>query len=257
MKYIYIILVISFLIAILVVSCYGFQFRVISAKPEVWAWFGDYIGGILGALFGFCSIIVVCITFYKQDESQRVQQLDASFFNLLSVQQRIVESIKGGIELKGGATAPPLSGFNYINQLVIVIQNNEKELTDDKNYKEKLFELYKYRVDQNLLGHYYRHLYHILKYIDSSNVPEFIKRKYINILQAQMSDHELYLCVLNCCGECGVDKFVDLLDKYSFLENIRNHGENFGLLIKSLFRKTNFKYYNSRESGIFMKNLSG
>ncbi|MBK8344630.1 MAG: hypothetical protein IPL12_15845 [Bacteroidetes bacterium] len=41
------------------------------------------------------------------------------------------------------------------------------------------------------MGHYFRNLYHIIKYIDNSNIEN--KRTYTNFVRAQLSSHELAL----------------------------------------------------------------
>jgi hypothetical protein len=81
-----------------------------------------------------------------------------------------------------------------------------------------------------VLGHYFRNLYQILSFIDSyghrlssghiSN--EFPARKrYANMLRAQLSANELVVLFFNCAGYL-VDQgeFRALLDKYQFLEHM-------------------------------------
>jgi oligoendopeptidase F len=78
------------------------------------------------------------------------------------------------------------------------------------------------------LGHYSRHLYHIVKYVNESAVSD--KKKYTDIIQAQMSDNELYATLYNAISEYRNTKFLPLLDKYGFFENIRNRGKVFDRL---------------------------
>lgn len=225
--------------------CYIFQFRKngIATDPQYWALFGDYIGGVLGAFFGLISILVVCWTFFRQDESQRIQQLDSSFFNLLSVQQRIIDSIKGRIKLPDNCITSDLHGFDYINQLAETIQKRGSKISVADDYGNKLIEFYnESEINENMLGYYFRHLYHIFKYVDSSNVPNETKKRYIDIIQAQMNDNELYLCFINSYSEYGEKRFKPLLEKYCFFENIKSHGSYFDKLKEKLYLKTNFKH---------------
>lgn len=240
------ILFFSIICACIVLLCYIIQFRKngIATDPQYWAAFGNYVGGVLGAFFGLISIFVVCWTFQKQDESQRIQQLDSSFFNLLSVQQRIIGSINGCVVLTSGVT-PSLQGFTYINQLAEATQKRGYDIPIN-DYKAKLIGAYEEsEKEKNLLGYYFRHLYHIFKYVDNSNVPDEIKKRYIDVIQAQMSDNELYLCFINSYSEYGKKRFKPLLEKYHFFENIKSYGFNFDKLKKELYPQTEFKEFSN------------
>jgi hypothetical protein len=99
----------------------------------------------------------------------------------------------------------------------------------------RVFSTYK---DQ--LGHYFRHLYHLLKFTDEA-IFKGSNKKYIDIIQAQMSDDELYLMFYNCISELGKSKVLTLIDEYSFLENIRSRGEIFDNQKRIFYPKTKFK----------------
>jgi hypothetical protein len=91
------------------------------------------------------------------------------------------------------------------------------------------------------LGPYYRHLYHFIKYTNSSQIFNQ-KQKYMDIIQAQMSDAELYCLFYN--GICyGSEKLLPLLDTYSFLENIERKTLVFDSHKKMFYPNTNFKYH--------------
>lgn len=66
------------------------------------------------------------------------------------------------------------------------------------------------------LGHYYKVLYNIVKFIDSSDIPD--KRFYTNILRAQLSYQELELLCFNGLSTHGKDKFKPLIEKYGLLK---------------------------------------
>lgn len=195
----------------------------IATDPQYWALFGDYIGGVLGTFFGLISILVVCWTFYKQDESQRIQQFDSSFFNLLSIQQRIISAIKGCVRLIGNGSTEELCGFEYINKFADTIQERERGITSNID-ANKLLKCYEdSEINNDLLGHYFRHLYHIFEYVDNSNVPNYIKTRYVGIIKAQMTDNELYLCHINSYSKYGKERLKPLFEKYHFFENIKNY----------------------------------
>jgi hypothetical protein len=71
---------------------------------------------------------------------------------------------------------------------------------------------------QSLIGHYFRTLYNIVKFIDTSNIDN--KQIYINILRAQLSSSELTLLFYNCISKYGSEKFRPLVEKCGLLENM-------------------------------------
>lgn len=68
------------------------------------------------------------------------------------------------------------------------------------------------------LGHYFRHLYHLLYFIQTEG--NIDKKKYSDIVQAQMSYDELYLITINGISNYGRKKMLPLLNDFSFLENL-------------------------------------
>lgn len=67
------------------------------------------------------------------------------------------------------------------------------------------------------LDHYFRNLYHIIEFIDGSNVPD--KRRYTSLVRAQLSPAELILLFYNGLSPYG-DKFKPLIEKYALLEQL-------------------------------------
>tara|TARA_R110002124_G_scaffold196753_1_gene363843 strand:+ start:446 stop:1294 length:849 start_codon:yes stop_codon:yes gene_type:complete len=78
------------------------------------------------------------------------------------------------------------------------------------------------------LGHYFRFLYNILKFIDKSEIDE--KHFYSNLLRAQLTDSERNLLMLNCASNLGRDKFKPLVEKYTMLKNANAHDELWSLV---------------------------
>ncbi|NUU04131.1 putative phage abortive infection protein [Herbaspirillum robiniae] len=79
-----------------------------------------------------------------------------------------------------------------------------------------------------VLGHYFRNLFQILSYIDEFAVDDPFKagkksprRRYANLLRAQLSTNELTLLYFNCQGTL-VDngRFRELVTRYRFLEHL-------------------------------------
>ena len=68
------------------------------------------------------------------------------------------------------------------------------------------------------IGHYFRSLYNIVKFIDRSDVDD--RRLYTNLVRAQLSSWELWLLFYNALSDKGRDKFKPLIEKYALLETV-------------------------------------
>lgn len=71
---------------------------------------------------------------------------------------------------------------------------------------------------QPFVGHYFRTLYNIVKFIGTSDVED--KQIYVNILRAQLSSPELSLLFYNCISKFGSEKFKPLVERFGLLENM-------------------------------------
>jgi hypothetical protein len=70
---------------------------------------------------------------------------------------------------------------------------------------------------RGVLDHYFRNLYHIVKFIDNSEVDD--ARRYTSLVRAQLSPAELFLLFYNCLTPRG-EKFKPLIEKYGLLEQL-------------------------------------
>lgn len=68
------------------------------------------------------------------------------------------------------------------------------------------------------VGHYFRTLYNIIKFIASSDIEP--KQLYINLVRAQLSSSELALLFYNCLSSFGVQKFKPFVEEFGLLENM-------------------------------------
>jgi hypothetical protein len=103
----------------------------------------------------------------------------------------------------------------FVDKYKKILDNNPQEEPQKiitNSYKEF------FKFSQSDLGHYFRNLYHIIKFIDKSTSNE--KDFYTHLVRAQLSSHELLLLFYNCLSPYGLDKFKPLVEKYSLLENM-------------------------------------
>jgi hypothetical protein len=73
--------------------------------------------------------------------------------------------------------------------------------------------------NQGDLAHYFRHLYHVIRFVNESDIDD--KRRYTNFVRAQLSSYELVLLFYNCLSpEHGRAKFKPLVEKFALLKNL-------------------------------------
>lgn len=219
---------------------------------------GDWFGGLSGPLIGLASFILVYATFFlqreqsiKQEKTTNIQQFETSFFQLLSFHHKIVDNLKIHYEYDfgGDTVGVPVTGgqdgltgvedteareFFVTAHLILThgivklkdkSSNQSKELQNSLTFKQSILEEnYNtfYNKHQASVGHYFRNLYHIVKYIHLSNlIEEKDKKLYIGILRAQLSSHELVLLFYNVLiKDLGYPKFNYLANRYDILQNM-------------------------------------
>lgn len=232
--------------------------------------FGGYLSGIVGIFFAGTGTFLVFLTFEQQRRQFINAQYESSFFHLLSHLENIINNMSGIIS-DDYNTSYPVNGRKYINSLVkeyseyyngyvnrVKSSNNKfnslepvlvmDQLSLNRKFDKKLFQelvskVYKdfFTTNASILGHYFRFVYNIINYIDNSPLRLERKQLYINLIQAQMSNDELALILLNGLGKYGHEKFYPLLEDYNFLSNIgKNTIPNLRLL-SLLYPKTSFK----------------
>jgi hypothetical protein len=75
-----------------------------------------------------------------------------------------------------------------------------------------------WRQNQQYLGHYFRHLYRTLRFVNDSDEQD--KVLYSGILRGQLSDLELNLLYYNCLSSHGREKFKPLAENYALFDNL-------------------------------------
>lgn len=207
----------------------------LASSPNDFGVFGDYIGGVIGAFTGFISIVFLYFTYQKQldifKEQQRqteMRQFEENFFQLLdgfrfirkelnsvndaeNVGKDCLEYVRGLLEKPIDAICAAENAFDTLNALTT-------RTKIDKVYQNVFI------PQANQLGHYFRSLYHLLKYIDT-HCPEDDnggggKKMYFDLVQSQMSVDELYITCINGISSYGRKNLHPILDKSSFLENL-------------------------------------
>ena len=239
---------------------------------------GDLAAGTIGICLSFASTLFLFITFKEQRkqfiESQKdfdKDRFESTFFNLLSMLYQVRENVNKEISQSTNNEMKSLKDFyeglkhKYIKlkdseeqqevlQYLSQTTKNTVELDKIESYVGGLYENYVKEKGANI-GYYYRYIFNLINFVieqwkDSENNNKHIHR-YLNFLQAQMSNEELALIFYDVISHYGLDnnyiyQFKDKIDEYGFLENIdpetlldRNH--------HIIFSRTKFRFLNRDE----------
>lgn len=227
-------------------------------SAQYWGQIGDFVGGILNPILSFVALMAVILNLSMQrkelalarkdaEENQLIQSnqsqiferqnFESVFFKLLEIHSRLSASTRLTSNYKEyqGVDAFKLIEKYYfdINAYGDVLQS---EYAD--HIKSSAERMMADNVEE--VGHYFRNIYQILKYVDSlgqdallATQPSFNKkaraavknyaqqRDYANMLRAQLSSSEVSALFLNCLTADGYGlKYY--VEKFSMLKTFRH-----------------------------------
>ena len=207
-----------------------FNLPVDTETQNLWGTFGDTFGA-LNTLFSGLAFLGIIVSIYLQSKELtetrseikaqgnqfslqtkvfHKQAFENTFFQMLSLHNEILK----GIEIRDQLKFPGRDAFDKIYGILksdsIMSSGNERHI--NSAYMKM------YNRFQNEIGHYFRNLYNILKFIQNSDVED--KKMYSNLLRAQLSSNELAVLFYNGLSEMGKDKFKPLMEEFSFLKNL-------------------------------------
>ncbi len=175
--------------------------------------------------------------FEEQNKTMKRQRFENTFFNMLSLQQEIVANLSfeydqdAMISLRrmlDGQETPKIQAHG--REVFMRMYENAKIDYDGKRYGDGIRNIinnFDYAAYSNIgittrFDHYFRHLYRIYKYIDSSDIIDDDERyEYACIVRSQLSDYELVMLFYNCLTSNGRAKFKPLIEKYAIFNNLR------------------------------------
>jgi hypothetical protein len=156
----------------------------------------------------------------SQSVSMRRQTVESTFFQLLSLLNEIARTIKAN-----AGTNTPYDGYQafYVaaNQLTSRYVNTGPFEGSDKIKHDSITAIFRdvCLSDNSDFGHYFRTLYHIIKFVDSSEEIKD-KHRYTAFVRAQLSAPVLTLLFFNGLSEFGRYKFKKLVETYALLEHM-------------------------------------
>lgn len=199
----------------LVIYFYHFH-GAISDTPAEWENFGSYLGGVYGSFLGFVSTVLIVWTFQSQMKESRIRNQQETFFKLLDLFSHTVSEIS--YKNKVGEKGIRSLYADWLKQIQpIFYKRRNKTLTVDDLKKE--YEIF-YKRNRNFIGHYFRSIYHIVKYIDRSSLDEEEKKQYIAFVRSKLSQVQLQMIFYNCLFGQGEEKFKPLIETYSLFNNL-------------------------------------
>lgn len=172
--------------------------------------------------------------FEEQNKTMKRQRFENTFFNMLSLQQEIVanisfDEVKTIFDFNTHTQDEHRTSYNgralfrelYLNLKVSIDKKHSyqgvKGAIQANNYG-----VYSYISATTRFDHYFRHLYRIFKYVDTSDlIPDDERYEYACIVRSQLSDYELVMLFYNCLTSNGRAKFKPLIEKYSVFNNLR------------------------------------
>jgi Putative phage abortive infection protein len=218
--------------------------------------FGDFISGSSVPILTFSSFLLVSATllmqqhqlnlqkeelrltreeysktneaFFEQNKMISIQRFENTFFQLISLHNEILQAIKIGNKLEGRQSFSRL--YNYLS---FAYREKFFELTEYNDYDPEALKTHFIAIQrgyeeffkqyQDVIGHYFRNLYRIVKFIHENKIlEEEEKLFYVGILRAQLSTHEHILLFYNSLSKYGAEKFLPLIKKYKLLDGL-NH----------------------------------
>lgn len=259
---------------------YAKTYFTVSESDNPQALFGDSFGAVnaLISAFAFAGVIVAIFIqrnelrlqrkdlglqrneFSTQNETLKLQRFENTFFNMLSLQQQIVNDLSftdiGKEQVIEDAPAPSLGRITKEVIVDKVVKGRELffySFVERPHYfklagstkKVNGMRLYLHfnglssyddSYTPTYFDHYFRHLYTIIKFVDNTDfLPFDEKYKYTSMVRATLSRYELIWLFYNGISAVGRQKFKQLIERYSLLKNIREDllslcKENFNIL---------------------------
>jgi len=192
--------------------------------------FGDTFGA-LTSLFSGLAFAGLLVTIWQQKEDLSLtrkeikdQHFENVLFRMLEMHNCIVTDLdlRKKADVSGDGAGLVIAVGRDCFQLFFdrfkkAYKDNKRTNKKSKEYCNEVYEAF-FEKHQSDLGHYFRYLYNIFKFIKESDVDN--KKSYTSIVRAQLSDNELLLLFYNCLSKNGEEKFKPLVEEFQLLDNL-------------------------------------
>lgn len=209
----------------------------LSDKTESWGHFGDFFGGVVGTLFVIIGSVFVYRTYSLQKAQAYQTSFENTFFRLIEFHHHLVDSLQtpdvisfwyepsNQTSVRPTESADRQRGIAELVRLKRICDNEigaylRPFLSGVNTTGARLHFVHRFsRIYSSHLfhiGHYFRHLYWIFKFIRSSNLSDDEKRLYASLVRAQLSPEEVILIGLHGMTTVG-NEFKPLIEEYRIL----------------------------------------
>lgn len=195
------------------------------------------ISAIVVPIIMFATGLLVVET-YKSNNYQNISNI---FFKMIDQNRHILAGVNcdtSGLSEKNIQS----KGKDFFDDLAELIAMYYRYVSygdkpdDSKEIDEELFKKIRYKREQSLLlgiydhyyhvhqsdlGHYFRNLYYIVWYIDSSNLSKDKKIQFLRILRSQLSNYEILMLAYNGLHPYGED-FRKYIEDYELIKSLNN-----------------------------------
>jgi Putative phage abortive infection protein len=144
----------------------------------------------------------------QQNSVLATQNFESTFFQLL----RLLNDTVSSMDYRDS------SGRDCFLVFWKEVQNTKARIVPSSLAAVETEYLRVYRSHETDLGHYFRTLYNIVKFVHESPIAN--KAIFMNFLRAQLSAQELLLLFYNGVSIHGRDKFKPLIEQYSLLKHV-------------------------------------
>lgn len=175
--------------------------------------FGDSFGG-LTAVLSALTLIIVIFTGYAQfksmqDQSKSLQQqnFENTFFKMVDLHNQMTDEVYDIFTKNIGwlYNKIPFKGETNISPRPSMRTN--RSLNKYNSF---------YNENEKQIGHYFRNLYQVLKFLDNAEIHN--KQFYADILRAQFSSIELEFLFFHAISKYGEGKLKEKIEEFAFFE---------------------------------------
>ena len=173
----------------------------------------------------------------KQNETLRIQRFESLFYNMLNLQQQIVDglrydyyddekipaSIRGSHSADRKLVKREVVGRDVFRYLFMDarIYADKSNLMGYRGYLRFCgLENYDGTLIPSYFDHYFRHLYKIVQFVDSQEFSFEAKYRYLSFLRGTLSRYELVWLYYNALHP-DFYRFKQLIERYSLLKALR------------------------------------
>ncbi len=190
--------------------------------------YGNYLDGVVGSSLGAVTMMVVLYQNKKQNEFYQKQQFTDSLFRLIDSQKSLIDKIiyrDNDQNVAKGLDALLYAYGVLCDSIRQYCLDNGIFKLSAKQYV-KVSNWYFGQVHKCCIGidSYFRHLYHIIDYIDQQKfLTSAEKQEYVDLIQSNMFYEEIMFVFDSAISPYGNKKAFPLYVKYNFFKHYDNH----------------------------------